>query len=313
MKKRITTIGGGTGQFIVLKALRDLNIHLTSVVSMVDNGGSTGKLRDEFGFLPPGDLRRCLVSLSRESEVLRKLFEYRFNDDCLGNMIIASLQDIVGKENYVQEASKILSTKGIVLPITIKETNVYGKTNKGRELKKQTNVSYDIGEKERIEKLWLKPKCAIFKKAEDALKKSDIVIICPGDLYGSIIPNFLVSGVNEAIQKSKAKIVYICNLVTKQGTYGFKAGDFVSEIEKYLGGGKIDIVVLNKKKPSQKTVDKYKGENSFFVEPDIIDSQKKVIKENLLLEHKANKRIIARHNPEKIKKIIQRIIRSKDC
>ncbi len=308
MKKRITTVGGGTGQFTLLRGLRDSELFLTSIVSMVDNGGSTGKLRDEFGVLPPGDLRRCLVALSKDSKVLRELFEHRFKEDCVGNIIIAALQEIVGKENYIQETSKLLSTVGDVLPITIKDTNVFGKTNKGRLLKGQVDVSYDIRGKERMKDLWLDPPSSVFKKAKEAIGRSDAVVICPGDLYGSIIPNFLVRGVNQAIKKSNAKLIYVCNLVTKQGTYGFKAQDFIDEIEKYLGGNKIDIVIMNKKKPSKNVVDKYKGENSSFVEPVVLDSKKIVIKENLLLEHKINGRTIARHNPRKIAQIIKEVI-----
>lgn len=307
MRKKITTIGGGTGQYTLLRGLKNYDIDLTAVVSMVDNGGNTGKLRDEFGVLPPGDLRMCLVALSEESEVLRRLFEHRFKNDCVGNIIIAASQKIVGKENYIQEVAKILNTKGQVLPITVKETNIYAETSAGRTLEGQLNVSYNVGKNEKIKKIWLKPKVAIFKKAREALLNSNLIVICPGDLYGSILPNFLIKGVVEAIKKSKAKIVYVCNLVNKQGTYGFGAKNFVKEIEKYLKR-KIDVVILNKKKPTKKIVDKYKGEHSAFIQPNIRNSGKKVIRANLLLEHKTNGKIIARHDPKETAKVIMKLI-----
>ncbi len=303
MRKKIATIGGGTGQYTLLRGLKKYDIDLFAIVSMVDDGGSTGKLRDEFGVLPPGDLRRCLIALSRESGVLRELFEYRFKKDCVGNMIIAALQDLVGKENYVQETAKILNTYGIVLPITTQEANLYGKTDKDRQLRGQVEVSYNVKRDERVESIWLKPDVFVFREAATALRSSDLIVICPGDLYGSILPNFLIKGVNEAIQDSKAKVVYVCNLVNKQGTYGFKASDFVKEIEKYLGK-KIDHIILNKQRPTQNIVDKYRGEDSAFIEPDIDDLEKRVIKDNLLVEHELNGKIIARHDPDKTTSLV---------
>ncbi len=310
MLRTITTIGGGTGQYTLLRGLKNYDINLTAIVSMMDDGGSTGKLRDEFGVLPPGDLRRCLVALSRESKSLRELFEYRFGKDCVGNMILAALQEIVGKERYVQEAARILNTSGTVFPITTDETNIFGKTNKGKELKGQLEVSYNIDEDEVIEKIWLDPEAFISEKAAGALRKSDLIVICPGDLFGSIIPNFLVKGFKKALKNSEARIVYVCNLVTKQGSYEFGASDFVKKIEKYINR-KIDILVLNKKKPTQKIVDKYKGENSYFVTPDLDKINTDIIKGDLLLEHKSNGKIIARHDPDKTAKLIMKLYNEK--
>lgn len=310
MVRRITTVGGGTGQYTLLRGLKNYNIELCAIVSMVDNGGNSGKLRDEFGVLPPGDLRRCLIALSRQSKILRKLFEYRLGEDCIGNMIIAALQEIVGKENYVQEAAKFLNVSGIVLPITIDEATLYAETDKKRVLRGQIEVSYNIKKGERIKRVWLKPGASIFSEAVEVLNRSDLIVICPGDLYGSILPNFLVKGAKEAILNSKAKIVYVCNLVTKQGTYQFKASDFIKEIEKYLPR-KIDYLILNKQKPTQKIVDKYKGEEAAFVEPDIEkleNLERKIIKENLLLEVESDGKIIARHNPLKTAEIITKLI-----
>ncbi len=307
MKNKIVTIGGGTGQYTLLRGLRNYDVNITALVSMMDDGGDTGRLRDEFGVLPPGDLRRCLIALSNESSILRELFEYRFGNDCVGNRIIGGLQNIVGKEEYIEEISKILRIEGKVLPITLDETDIYAKTDTGKKLEGQTKVSYNINKEERIREIWLDPQAFIFKKAAESIRNSNLILICPGDIYGSIIPNFLIKGMNNSIKETNAKLVYVCNLVTKQGTYKFKASDFVEEIEKY-SDRKMDFIVCNITKPTKKIVDKYKGEDSFFVEPNISEVGRKVIKKDLLIEYESNGKIIARHDGEKIARCIMELI-----
>jgi uncharacterized cofD-like protein len=300
--KKVVTIGGGTGHYTLLRGLKNYDIEISAIVSMADDGGSTGKLRDEFGYLPAGDLRRCFVALSEDAGILREVFEHRIGENCVGNMIIASMQDIA-KEKYVEELSRILRIKGKVLPITIDDTCLFAETINGKKLNSQLEVSYNLDFNDKISKIWLEPNAFIFKKSAKEIRQADLIVICPGDLYGSIIPNFLVKGTSEAIQNSKAKKVYFCNLVTKQGTSDFKASDFVNEIEKYTG--KLDYIILNTKKPTKKIVDKYKGEHSDFVVPDLEDSR--IIKSELLLEHSSNGKIIARHNPEKTARIVMEL------
>lgn len=307
--KKLVTIGGGTGHYTLLKGLKNYDLSITSVVSMVDDGGSTGKLRDEYGVLPSGDVRRCLLALSddEKAKILRQLFEVRFDkldNHNFGNLFLLALEKITGSYPLaLKEAEQILGVRGRVLPITIDNTNLFGKTNLGRELKGEFEVSYNLESNEKIESLWLNPEAFAYRETINALRDSPVVIICPGDLYGSIIPNFLVKGITESIKNSK--IIYVCNIVTKQGSYGFKASDFVKEIEKYLGR-KIDFVILNTKKPDQKVVDKYKQENSYFVEPDLEGSN--IIKDDLLTEYPSDGKILARHNPEKIARIIMSLL-----
>ena len=303
--KKVVTIGGGTGQYTLLRGLKNYDAHLSAIVSMFDNGGSSVKLRVEFGILPPGDLRNCLLALSDESELkeLMKLFEYRFSETLsnhsLGNLILTALTNIEGDiGKAVKTCSKILNIKGKVIPVSLDSSSLQGITNEGKQLNGEVEVSYP---KSSLDKIWLSPESFIFKEAADEIRNADLIVICPGDLYGSILPNFLVKGMKEAIQESKARIVYVCNLVTKQGTHGFKASDFVSEIEKYLAK-KIDYVILNTKKPDQRVVDKYLQEDSYFVEPNL--EGRGIIKEELLLEHFSDNKIIARHNPEKTARVI---------
>ena len=310
--KNIVTIGGGTGQYTLLRGLKNYDINLTAIVNMVDNGGNTGKLRVEFGSLPPGDIRNCLLALMDESELkdMMNLFEYRFpktkgvlSDYSLGNMILSALSDIEGNfAKGIKTWAKILKLKSEIFPISLDNANLYGESGQGRNLYGQVKVSYPE-DNEHIKKVWLEPEAYIYKDSADAIRKADLIVLCPGDLYGSLIPNFLVKGFKEALKDSKANIVYVCNLVTKQGSYGFKASDFVREIEKYLER-KIDYVICNTKKPSQNVVDKYKEENSYFVEPDLSNS----IKEDLLLELEINKKITARHDSDKIAKTIMELL-----
>ena len=313
--KNIVTIGGGTGQYTLLRGLKNYDIKLNAIVSMLDNGGNTGQLRVEFGILPPGDLRNCLLALSDESELkdIMKLFEYRFpktsngtlSDYSLGNMILTALTNIEGDiAKGIKTCSRILNLKGNIFPISLDKSHLYGETDKGKKLFGQINVSY-LYAPEKINKIWLEPDAYIYSESAKAIRNADLIVLCPGDLYGSLLSNFLFNGFKEALKDSKAKIVYVCNLVTKQGSYGFKTSDFLKEVERYLGK-KVDYIICNTKKPTQNIVDKYLEEDSLFVEPDL--NGENVIKEDLLLELEINNKITARHNPEKTARLIMGLL-----
>jgi len=313
--KKIVTIGGGTGHYTVLRGLKNYDLDISAIVNIVDNGGSSGELRVDFGILPPGDIRNCLLALSDESRIkdLMDLFDYRFpetksgklTNHNLGNLIITALIQKYGDiGKATKAASNILNISGRVLPVSINNSNLYAKTHSDKILIGESQVGYPRTEK--IKEIWLEPKAFIYSDSGKALREADLIIICPGDLYSSILPNFLISGFKEAIAESKAKLVYLCNLVTKQGTHNFKSSDFVREIEKYLGK-KIDIVICNSKKPEKQVVDKYLKEDSFFVEPDI--SGENIIKEDILNEYQSGDYILARHNSEKTARIIMSLLK----
>lgn len=312
--KKVVTIGGGTGHYTLLRGLKNYDVDLTAIVSVVDDGGSSGELRVDFGILPPGDIRNCLLALANDIKLkdLMDLFDYRFpksnsslSNHNLGNLILTALTHKHGDiGNAIKAASNILNISGKVLPVSVDNSDVYAETADGKKLKGQVEVSYPHKDK-KIEKIWLMPESNIYKETAEAIRDADLIVIAPGDFYGSILPNFLVKGIKEAIQESRAKIVYVCNLVTKQGTHGFKANDFVKEIEKHLNK-KIDFVICNTKKPTQKIIDKYKEEDSFFVEPDL--EGKNIIKDELLEELEINNLITARHNPEKTARLIMGLI-----
>jgi len=260
---------------MVLSALRDYPVDLTSVVSMADDGGSTGRLRDQYGVLPPGDIRRALVALSNTSKTLRDLFNYRFKggdlkEHSFGNIFLSALEKITGSfGESVDVASKILNIKGQVLPVTLSRITLCAELANNSVIRGETNI--DIRKKNPevpIKKVWLEPAASINPRAKKAILGADMIVIGPGDLFTSLIPNFLVRGMSAVLKKSSAKKVYVCNLMTKMGeTQGFKAPDFVVSIEKYLGKGVLGHVIFNNKKPSNEILKKYSSEKSFFIEP----------------------------------------------
>ncbi|HLD00008.1 MAG TPA: gluconeogenesis factor YvcK family protein, partial [Patescibacteria group bacterium] len=238
--KRIVVIGGGTGTYTVLSGLKEYPVHLSAVVAMSDNGGSTGVLRDELGVLPPGDIRRSLIALSESPQIIRDLFNYRFESGGLeghsfGNLFLTALEKVTGNfEEAVKEAGKILSIRGDVIPATLHNTHLYAKLEDGTVIEGETNI--DIPKHDgrlRIKDVALKPKARVTKSARTAIQEADLIVLSPGDLFTSLIPNLLILGIPEAIRASKAKVVYCCNLTTKHGeTNGFTVDDFVSTIER---------------------------------------------------------------------------------
>lgn len=300
--KNIVIIGGGTGTFTLLSGLRKFPTNNSVIVSTADDGGSTGRLRQELGVIPPGDIRQCLVGLSYTDGVLQNLFSYRFNNGSLkghtaGNIIIAALEKITGNvEQAIITAAKLLNVRGQVVPVTLHSTKlsatlangkkIVGEHNidevhpsstlpiKGRENKKN-NSSPLVGEARwganlRIKSINLRPAGPANPRALKLIAEADVIVFGPGDLYTSTIPNLLVRGVADAIKKSKAQKVLITNLMTKHGqTDKFKASDFVKHLEKYLGKKQINAVITNTKKPAAKWIARHKKEHSEFVEPDV--------------------------------------------
>jgi len=259
--KKIVVIGGGTGTYTVLSALRGRPVYLSAIVSMSDDGGSTGVLREEFGILPTGDVRRAIVALSKHpDELLAKLFNYRFregssaqagglNGHNFGNLIITALERICGDfEKAIAEASRLLAVEnGEVIPVTLSNVQLLAELENGSTIKGETNIDIPKHDGElAINKVWLEPSAKANPRALKALRQADLIVMGPGDLYTSVLPNLLVKGVSEAIVQSKAKKVFICNLMTKYGeTHGFVAKDFIEALENYLGEGVLDGIILN--------------------------------------------------------------------
>lgn len=312
--KKVVVIGGGTGVFTVLTGLREYtDLKLSAIVSMADDGGSTGLLREEFGTLPPGDIRRALIALSGSNkEVLSKLFNYRFDKDSslkghtVGNILLTALEKITGNfPDAIAEAVKILNVKGKVIPVTLSQTKLVAELEDGNKIYGETNIDIPKHDgKKRIKGLFLSSKTTANPQAIKEIKQADAIILGPGDLYTSIIPNLLIDGIPEAIKKSRGKVIYNINIMTKFGeTNGFKASDFVKTIEEYLKGNVIDFVTVNTKKPEGTITKRYEKENVNFVEDDLVDSKIKVIRGDFL-----RRGMFLRHDPIKLSKKLYSVI-----
>jgi len=272
--KNIVVIGGGTGTYTVLLGLKKYPVNLAAVVSMADDGGSTKILREEFGVLPPGSVRPAMVALSEAGETLTGLFNYRFSEGSLkghnfGNLFLTALTKQLGSfEKAIDEAGKLLKLQGRVIPSTLEDIRLCVELGNGQVIEGETNI--DVPQHDgnlKIEKVWLQPAAKANPKAIESVKNADLIVIGPGDLYSSIIPNFLVQGMKEALRASRAKKVYVCNLMTKFGeTTRFTAHDFVAAVESHIGDRIFDYVIVNTKRPSKERVREYEKENAKFVE-----------------------------------------------
>lgn len=303
--KKIVVVGGGTGTFVVLSALRDYPVCLSAIVTMADNGGSTGRLRDQYGVLPPGDVRRALVALSGASRDLREIFNYRFNSGelkghSIGNIFLTGLEKMKGSfAEAVKVATRVLDVSGDVIPVTLDNINLCAELTDGTIVRGETNIDVPLHNPEiSIKKVWLEPEASINPDARDAILSADLIVMGPGDLYTSLVPNLVVKGIVSAIRNSKAKKVYVCNLMTKYGeTHSFGARDFLNVVEKYLGRGILDYAVFNNKKPSASVLRWYRKENAFFVDPSRLDLQSR--KPQIILVDLLEPGRFIRHDPRK--------------
>lgn len=258
---KVVTIGGGTGSFTVLSGLKKYPLDLTAIVTMADDGGSTGVLRDELGVLPPGDVRQCLVALSKSDLLMRELMNYRFTDGKLkghnfGNLLLSALEKVTGSFDLaVEKASEILRISGHVIPATLDKVSLVARLKDGaiihgQSLIHKTNL-------QQLDQMELIPSAQANPKAVAAIQAAKAIIIGPGDFYSSLIPNLLVKGIVDAIQHSSAKKIFVTNLMAKKGhTEGFSADDFAQTIERYLGC-KVDTVLYNTFVPSQNLLERY--------------------------------------------------------
>ncbi len=321
--KKIVTIGGGTGHFALLSGLKEYPFEIKAIVSMADHGGSTGRLRDELGVLPPGDIKQCLVALSSSPKILRDLFLYRFNRGSLrghsfGNLFLSALEKSAGSfERAIEEASKILAIKGKVIPATLDKIELVAVLENGKKVFGEEKIDTLKPSKTKIKQVFLEPSGKINKQAKKAIKEASAIIIGPGDLYTSIIPNLLVEGMEQALESSKAKKILVTNLMNKRGqTPDFSVYDYLRIIEEYSFKGLFDIVIYNTKKPSKKTLERYKKEGDFveFKEPPKNVKTKflgfSLLSEKTFKQTKADKvkRSLIRHNPKKLAQAIISVI-----
>ncbi len=279
--KKIVVIGGGTGSYHILSGLKNTPCAVTAVVTMTDSGGSSGRLRDEFGHLPPGDLRQCILALSPDenaSLLLRQLFNYRFDKGAglgghsFGNLFLTALTEVTGStETAVKEMGRLLGIKGQVLPVTMTNAHLVARLQNGKVVHGEAHIDHrEVDPHVPIDYVYLEPKAFVCPDTAQAILDADAVVIGPGDIYSSILPNLLVDGVSDAILQSRGKRIYVCNLMTKPGeSDGFKASDFVREIQTYLGSrSALEYAIVNSEPLPDKVIQRYKAEGSDPVEFD---------------------------------------------
>ena len=319
-KINITTIGWWNGSYWILSSIRDNpDYNISAIISMSDSWGSTWVLRKEFWVLPPWDIRRGIMALSREHEMVKQLFDYRYDKDCsvwghnLWNLLITAMADITWDfDKWLKQISKMFRVKGRVIPVTLEISDLNVKLEDGSTIEGETNIDLKLDAwSSPIKKAYLTPEVQANKKAIKAIEKSDVIIISFWDLYTSIVPNLLVKGIKEAIEANKkAKVVYFCNLMTKPWeTTDFEAIDFINVVEKYLWKNIIDYVIVNNWFIPEKLAEKYNAlENK---KPVKVKHHKffrgkwyEVIEADLLHAHDN-----VRHSYDKIWKVIDDLVR----
>lgn len=322
--KRVVVIGGGTGSFTVLTSLRAYDdIELSAIVTMADDGGSTGRLRDEYGVLPPGDLRQCLVALSDAPQIMRKLFSFRYSHGDLkghsfGNIFLSTLEHMTGDVNRALDiAGEVLKIRGAVIPVTLKKARLIAELGNGKRLEGEQALTNC----QRISQLSLKrieliPHAKANPKALVAIRQADLIVVGPGNFYASIVPNFLVIGIAPALRRSRAKKVFIVNLMNKDGqTNGFTPARYVATLERLSGGRLIDVVLCNTKHPPESLLRRYADEGEPVERGASKVNGRPIIGKDLLardlykpVKGDTLQRTLIRHDPAKLAKALHSLL-----
>lgn len=271
----LVVIGGGTGLSNMLRGLKEYSSNITAIVTVADDGGSSGRLRAETGILPPGDIRNVLVSLADAEPMMKRLFQYRFPEGTgleghsFGNLFITTMWDIMGDfEEAVKESSQVLAVRGQVLPSSLANIILCAELEDGSIINGESSIN-TTGK--RIRRVFLKPEdAAILPEAREAILEADSIILGPGSLYTSIIPNLLLQGMVEAIIESKAWKLYVCNVMTQPGeTDGYSASQHLEAVELYSKKGLVHAVLVNDGPIPLSMAQKYREEGAYPVEVDV--------------------------------------------
>lgn len=309
---KIVVIGGGTGLSTMLRGLKNYTSNITAIVTVGDDGGGSGVLREDLGILPPGDIRNCILALARTEPLMEELLQYRFKDGRLknqnfGNLFLAAMDGISDNfEDAVQKMSSVLAVKGKVLPVTLENMVLEAELENGNKVRGESIIGEEVIEQDsRIKKLKIFPEDAkALDDAISAIEDADAIVLGPGSLYTSILPNLLVKDITRSIKKSKALKLYICNIMTQPGeTQKFSVSDHIKVIFDHCGRDIIDCVIANEESIHPDLRDKYYAEGSDIVNLDIEELEKlgvDVVKDDLTETQKT----YVRHNAQKLAKII---------
>lgn len=308
----ITVIGGGTGLSVLLRGMKYITNNCTAVVTTADDGGSSGRLRQDLGIIPPGDLRNCLVALADTEPLMEKVMQYRFKGNSslaghnLGNLFIAAMADVEGSmEEGLQATSDILKVRGKVMPATLEDIKLAAQMTDGTIVFGESEIPRA---KKKIQKLNIVPSDArATRGAIEAICKADILILGPGSLYTSVLPNLVVNEIKEAILASKAVKIYVCNVMTQPGeTDGYGAADHVKALIDHVGTPFLDYVIVNNQMASASQLNQYKEKGAEPVTPDIEKIEALGIK--VVLARLINNTDLVRHNPTALAEAIISLI-----
>ncbi|KXS43301.1 MULTISPECIES: gluconeogenesis factor YvcK family protein [unclassified Candidatus Frackibacter] len=309
---KIVVIGGGTGLPTMLRGIKEFTSNITAVVTVADDGGSSGVLRDELDILPPGDIRNCLVALADTEVLMESLFQYRFdtgeelNGHSFGNLFIATMTKVIGDfEEAIKESSKVLAIRGRVLPSTLEDVVLFAETEDGEVIKGESKIP-EVNK--RIKRVFLEPgDCDSLPEVIKEIEEADAVVLGPGSLYTSVIPNLLVSEISEAIKRTDALKIYNCNVMTQPGeTTGYTAADHIQALYDHGGSEIVDYILVNNEGISAELLEKYQEEGAEPVEVDFGRLEELGI--NVVQAPLLNKEDLVRHNPHKLAEVIIKLI-----
>jgi uncharacterized cofD-like protein len=310
---KIVAIGGGTGLSTLIRGLKQYSANITAIVTVADDGGSSGRLRREIGVLPPGDIRNCVAALADEEKLLTELFQYRFQagdgltGHSFGNLFLTAMTEITGDlERAIAASSKVLAIRGRVLPATLSDVRLWAELTDGRLIEGESNITKAGGQIRHMGCLPAEPPA--LPSAIRAIEEADYIIIGPGSLYTSVMPNLLVPEIREAIALAKAPRVYICNIMTQPGeTQSYTVADHIQAIDRICGKRLFDAVLVQRKSPSAESLSCYAQEGShpvFLDREDVLKLGRRVIMANVMDEDTEKGRV--RHDPSRLARVLLR-------
>ena len=311
---KIVVIGGGTGLSTLLHGLKEYTSNITAIVTVADDGGSSGKLRQEFDVLPPGDIRNCLVALADAEPLMGRLFQFRFGEGTefsghsFGNLFITAMSKVTGDfDAAIKESSKILAIRGRVLPSTLEKISLIAEHVDGSKTVGESKIPET---KVPIRRIYLRPaNCKPTDEAINTIKKADAIVLGPGSLYTSIMPNLLVGKIYQEIIESRAIKIYVCNVMTQKGeTDDYKASDHLRAIMEHTSPGIVDYCIVNTEKIPEEMIRKYRQEESNPVVPDSENLRR--MKCKAIEAHIINTKDYVRHDPGKLAKLIVDLVTS---
>ncbi|MDD5438939.1 MAG: YvcK family protein [Candidatus Omnitrophica bacterium] len=313
---RVVALGGGHGLSTLLHGLKEYTTNITAIVTVADDGGSSGRLREEFDILPPGDIRNCLVALADAEDLMQRLFQFRFSEGkdlkghSFGNLFITAMTRVTGDfEQAVKESSKVLSVRGNVVPSTTDKVVLVAEHKDGSQTEGESKIPQSLSP---IRKMYIRPEaCVPTKEAVDAIRKADVIVIGPGSLYTSLVPNLLIKGIAAEIFRSKAQKVFVCNAMTQHGeTDGYRVSDHLRALIDHAGKGIVKHVIVNGGSVPEEILSKYAREYAY---PVVLDSENvKKLGCDIIKSDIVSTEGYVRHNPTRLVRLILNLVANED-